>query len=59
MAGRPETLPQLTSETSPLVLGLDIGTTTITCLAWGASEWPGCGGGNPRQPSANHVQDGT
>lgn len=34
MAGRPETLPQLTSETSPLVLGLDIGTTTITCLAW-------------------------
>ncbi len=34
MASRPETFPQQTAETSPLVLGLDIGTTTITCLAW-------------------------
>ena len=34
MAGRPKTLPQPSSDKSPLVLGLDIGTTTITCLAW-------------------------
>ena len=34
MAGRLETRARPSAEASPLVLGLDIGTTTITCLAW-------------------------